>query len=192
MEERMAILKMVEDGRISAEEAGTLLAALDEQEEEIALEAEPRAESRLDPSAVRWASFWIYPMIAGGIILLLGAMVIALVYSTGAARGWLLCGWLPMLLGFAVVILAWWSQRATWLHLRISEEGQRKIAFSFPLPLGLAAWVLRIAQPFVPQLAESGVDDLIIALRDSASRGEPLFIDVEDDEEGERVELYIG
>jgi hypothetical protein len=36
------------------------------------------------------------------------------------------------------------------------------------------------------------VDDLILALRESSSRGEPLFIDVQDDQDGERVELYIG
>jgi hypothetical protein len=192
MEEQLEILKMVEDGRISAGEASSLLAALDGPGEEVVLEAVPPAEPRLDPAAARWANFWIYPTMVGGIILILGAVVFGLIYSSRAARGWLLCGWLPMLLGLAVVLLAWWSQRATWLHLRISEEGRRKIALSFPLPLTLAAWVLRIAQPFVPQLEDSGVDDLIIALRDSASQGEPLFIDVEDDEQGERVELYIG
>jgi hypothetical protein len=36
------------------------------------------------------------------------------------------------------------------------------------------------------------LDDLILALRDSSSRGEPFIIDVQDDEDGERVELYIG
>jgi hypothetical protein len=78
------------------------------------------------------------------------------------------------------------------MHLRISEQGRRKMAFSFPVPLGLAAWAIRIAQPFVPQLRDTGVDEVILAVRDSASRGEPLFIDVQDDEDGERVELYIG
>jgi hypothetical protein len=76
--------------------------------------------------------------------------------------------------------------------LRISEEGKRKVAFSFPLPLSLTALAVRMAQPFVPQLRDTGVDDLIIALRESSSRGEPLFIDVQDDQDGERVELYIG
>ena len=103
-----------------------------------------------------------------------------------------MCGWLPLLLGLTVVLLALWSRRAAWLHLRISEDGKRKMGFSFPLPLTLTAWVVRIAQPFVPQLQETGVDDVIIALRDSATHGEPLFIDVEDEEDGERVEIYIG
>jgi hypothetical protein len=78
------------------------------------------------------------------------------------------------------------------MHLRISEGGQRKMAFSFPLPLGLAVWAVRFAQPFVPQLRRSGVDDLILALGQSTGRGEPISIDVQDDERGERVEVYFG
>jgi hypothetical protein len=78
------------------------------------------------------------------------------------------------------------------LHVRVSEGDSRKVAFSFPVPLALAAWGIRVAQPFVPQLRETGVDDLIVALRDSTSEGEPFFIDVQDDEEGERVQVYIG
>jgi hypothetical protein len=131
-------------------------------------------------------------MMAGAGVLILGAFLLAWLYASEAAKGWLVCGWLPVLLGVAVVLLALWTRRTTWMHLRISEEGKRKLAFSFPLPLGLAAWAVRIAQPFVPQLQQTGVDDLILALRASASRGEPIAIDVQDDERGERVEVYIG
>jgi hypothetical protein len=49
-----------------------------------------------------------------------------------------------------------------------------------------------MVQPFVPQLKDTGVDDLIIALRDSTSHDEPFFVDVQDDEDGERVQVYLG
>jgi hypothetical protein len=207
-EEKLQILKMVEAGQIDADEAAMLLAALKEAGAEPAegapspeLEPEglpPMASSAAEATFAqearenRWARFWIYPMMAGGAVLILGLLVIGLVYTTDAARGWLVCGWLPLLLGLTVVLLALWSRRAAWLHLRISEGGRRKMGFSFPLPLTLTAWVVRIAQPFVPQLRETAVDDVIMALRDSAAHGEPLFIDVEDEEDGERVEIYIG
>ena len=198
--ERLEILKMVEAGQIDAQEAAMLLSALDEAEaqdlpnapaESLAQTATPAPES-FQNRENRWARFWVYPMMAGGIALVLGSLAIGMIYATGAALGWLVCGWLPMLLGLLVVFLALWSRQATWMHLRISEGGQRKMAFSFPLPLTLAAWAVRIAEPFVPQLRETAVDDLIVALRESASRGEPFSIDVQDDQEGERVELYIG
>ncbi len=193
-EERLRVLKMVEAGQIGAEEAATLLAALEPEEPAIREEVPSSSGERSASPEQRWARFWIYPLMAGGVVLILGALVMGLVYATDAARGWLVCGWLPMLLGLGVMLAAWWTRRATWLHLRITpgESGRRKIAFSFPLPLTLVAWGLRIAQPFVPQLKETGVDEVIIALRDSSSRDEPLFIDVQDGEDGERVQVYIG
>ncbi len=195
--ERLEILKMVETGQIEAQEAAMLLSALGESkpvedEGEAQSETLPLDWEAPEPMDTRWTRFWVYPLMAGGAILLLGALVVALVSLTGGAWGWLLCGWPLLLLGLLVFVLALWSRSATWMHLRISERGKRKMAFSFPVPLGLAAWAIRIAQPFVPQLRDTGVDEVILAVRDSASRGEPLFIDVQDDEDGERVELYLG
>lgn len=196
-DERLEILKMVELGQIDAQEAATLLSALSEAQTpddavEPPVEVLPPEREPPEPMETRWARFWIYPMMAGGAILLLGALVVGLVSLSGGAWGWLLCGWPLLLTGLLILVLALWSRRATWMHLRITEEGRRKMAFSFPVPLGLAAWVVRLAQPFVPQLQETGIDEVILAVRDSAARGEPLFIDVQDDKDGERVELYIG
>ncbi|MFN2291038.1 MAG: SHOCT-like domain-containing protein [Anaerolineae bacterium] len=189
-EERLRILEMVGAGDITPEQAAELLAALDTPAE--AASASPPSLPPAELRESRWARFWVYPLMAGGTVLILGALIMALVYSTDAARGWRVCGWLPMILGLGVMLIAWWTRSATWLHLRVREEDGQKVAFSFPLPLTLAAWVLRLAQPFVPQLKDTGVDDLIIALRQGKSRNEPLFINVEDDEKGESVEIYIG
>lgn len=185
-EERLKILKMVETGEIDAEQAAILLVNLETPEPSV---PEPQ---RFEQPRAAWARFWIYPLMAGGAILLVGALIMGLVYATGAARGWQLCGWPLLFLGLIVILLALWSRSARWLHIRISEGGDQTMTFGFPLPLTLAAWVLKIAQPFVPQLRETGVDDLLIALRDGATGDEPFFIDVQDDEKGERVQLYLG
>ena len=195
-DERLVILKMLETGRIDADGAATLLAALDtgpEQVPELVSEQPEAPGPEPGGPPTNWARFWIYPMLGGMVALILGALVTAIVSTSGGAAGWILCcGWLPMFAGLTVVILAVWTRQAKWLHLRITEEGSRKIAFSFPLPLPLAAWALRIAQPFVPELADTGVDELILAMRDSATGDEPIIIDVQDNEEGERVQLQLG
>ena len=182
---------MLENGQISTDEAAALLASMAGGTEAPAEDSPGAAEHTPRPGDT-WARFWIYPFLAGVALLSLGLMVMVPIYASDAARGWLVCGWLPLLAGTAVVLLAWWARRATWLHIRVQEAGKTKVALSLPLPLTLAAWVLRVAQPFVPQLGETGVDDLIIALRDSSASDTPLSIDVQDDEAGERVQLYFG
>ncbi|MBN1661317.1 MAG: hypothetical protein JXA93_23185 [Anaerolineae bacterium] len=205
-EERKQILEMLGRGQISVEDAERLLRSLDQTVEEPGLEggAEVDRERRLlsagEPQAAvppgeapeSWRRFWIWPFLAGGAVLLIGALILGLVYVASAAAGWRLCGWLPMIVGLVVMVLAWWSRTATWLHLRISERGSRAMAISLPLPLTLSAWVLRLIRPYVPQLRDTGVDELILALRDSKVSDEPLFIDVQDKEEGERVQIYLG
>jgi len=196
-DERLKILKMLQTGQIGAEQAALLLSALKEAETPAPAEAPapevlpptPRAPERRQE---RWAKFWIYPLLAGGAVLIVGSVIMGLTYATGAATGWrVCCGWLPLLFGSMVILLAWWSRRAKWLHLRVKQPRGRTIAFSLPLPLTLAACLLRIAQPFVPQLKDAGVDHLIIALRDHP-HGEPLSLDVEDGEDGEHVQISIG
>jgi len=191
-EERMEILRMVEAGQVQAEEAAALLAALDtpkpESEPKVRL---PKSEPPPSPRET-WARYWIYPMAAGGAALFLGLLILGPIYSAGDGLGWLLCGWPLMLLGLAVVLLVWWSRRATWMHVKITEKDGTGFTISFPLPLTLAAWVLKFAQPFVPQLRDTGVDEVVFALRDGITSGEPITIDVEDDTDGERVQIYIG
>lgn len=212
-EERKRILELLGRGQISVDDAERLLRALAQPQEEAVPEgaaaagtqtvapavAEPAA--RATPETVQsapgeppasWRRYWIWPLLAGGTVLLIGALIMGLVYATGAAPGWRVCGWLPMIMGLSAMVLAWWSRTATWLHLRISEPGSRRLAISLPLPLTLAAWALRLARPYVPQLKDTAVDELILTLRDSGGAGQPLYIDVADEEEGEHVQIYIG
>lgn len=191
-QERTQILKMLEAGQIDAEEAATLLSELDSQAPVAQIKAQPAPLVQTEGQAIAWEKFWIYPLIAGAAVLGVGLLCGGLAFAAESAWAWLFFGMLPMFLGFTIILLAVWSRRARWLHLRINENGRRKMALSLPLPLTLTAWALKIAQPFAPQLKETGVDDLLIALRDGASREEPFYIDVEDGQDGEHVELYIG
>lgn len=132
-EERLQILKMVAAGQIGAEEAARLLEAIEPEELQADEEVSP-PDGEPARSDDRWANYWLYPLMGGAGVLILGALVVDLVYTVDAARGWLVCGWLPMVLGTMVIVLAWWSRRARWLHLRIHEPGKRRLAVSLPLP----------------------------------------------------------
>ena len=190
--ERRKILDMLGAGQIDAQEAADLLVALGTTRAKTPEEAPALAAVQAEPPGRSWARFWIFPAIAGAMILVLGMLFTFLIYATSAGLGWLFCGWPLALLGLGVLLLALWSRQATWMHIRVSEGEGQNFRLGFPVPLTLAAWVLRIIQPFVPQLKDTGVDDMLIALRDSASSDEPLFIDVQDDTDGERVQITLG
>jgi hypothetical protein len=62
------------------------------------------------------------------------------------------------------------------------------------LPLTLAAWIIRLARRYVPQLRDTAIDEMILALRETSDIDEdnPIYIDVQDDKDGEQVLIYFG
>jgi len=186
MTERMRILEEVEVGRISVEEGVRRLRALS------AGNGSPVTPS---PPAVRPAlvrALWQVVLWTGIVLAAGGGLVVAAVYAWGIALGWLICGGPLLLLGLATVALGWWLRRARWFALRVRERGGRGIAFALPLPLTPIAWLLRIVGPFVPQLRDTGVDEVIMALREELRAGRPLVVEVDEGEGGEQVQVYFG
>ncbi|HUW13711.1 MAG TPA: hypothetical protein VM537_28570 [Anaerolineae bacterium] len=195
------ILHMIQDGAISAEEAERLLAAMDIDEspddpsqEEAEAEQPPSAaaETKRRGAPGWWRRVWPYVMGAG--LTLAG---VAVVFTVPIARGdsspgWLACTLPLMIFGILLAALTWWSRTAPWVHVRVREENQR-VNISLPLPLGLAAWGVRVARPWVPQLRETAVDEVLLSLADMDFEGqEMLVVEVDDDETGEKVEVRIG
>jgi hypothetical protein len=189
--ERMSILNMVESGQISTEEALQLLEALNQPEATGETRSDEWETSPTDaPQSGDW---WIYPTAAGAVVMAVGAPLLAL-GITGRAPILLalFCGWTPFLIGLATLTIGVWSRGARWLYLRIENvaASRRTIAFGFPLPLTLSAWIMRIIRPLVPQISDVPVEEMILALRDTD--GEPIYIDVQDDDDDEHVRIFIG
>jgi len=137
------------------------------------------------------AHFWLYPLWAGVGTVVLGAILLYAVYGARAGWGWAVCGWPLFALGVLVTMAAWWLRTARWVHVRV--RGKEKVTISLPIPIQLTAWAVKIARPFVPQFKETGVDEVILGLGDALKEGnQPLYVDVNDDESGEHVQVYIG
>jgi hypothetical protein len=195
-EERLHILKMLQAGQISSEQALQLLDALEEEDALGPVEQEGQILPPVSaPSAP--SEGWLYPTVAGAVIMAIGAPLMALGLTGRAAAFWaLFCGWFPFLTGLIVLSLGFWSRNARWFHLRIqnSRGAKSSVAISLPLPLTFAAWVLRLLRPYLPQLRETGVDEAILALQEAARSGDktPVYIEVEDQGGGERVLIWFG
>lgn len=193
-EERAKILQMVADGKINADEASRLLAALgDSTPEDDATASEP-AEPIEAANLPRFGSLWVIPMYAGLALFVCGALAIFPLAAEGGS--WLLvaCGWPIFLAGLLTMIAAWLSRGSRWVHIRVTniDSPVRNIKLSFPLPLRLTAWALGIGARFAPGLKHTGVDEVILALNEGIQGDQPLYVDVQQGEGGERVQVYIG
>lgn len=210
--EREQVLKMIEDGKISPEDGLKLMQALDQDMPEDANPApqvaaasgseEPRSEPsgmETDPkidsikSTVR--RFWQIPLWIGiGIIILSAAGMYGLIQA-GNLNFWFYCLVAPLLLGVLSIAAAVGSRTARWIFVDVQQKpGERpqRIFLGFPLPLKLAAWFLRTFGHKIDDLKNTNVDEVIQVIEAGFSGDEPLIVNVDEGEDGERVKVYIG
>lgn len=189
MDERLRILELIEAGEIGAEEGARRLEVLAETAEASG-GADIPATPAVRPALVR--VLWQIVFWSGVGLVIAGGLLVTAVYTWEVATGWLICGGLLLALGVLGLLLGWWLQRAHWFSLRVRQADGPNISFAFPLPLGLVAWGLRIVRPFVPQLEEAGVDELILAMQEELRDGHSFAVEVDEGEDGEQVQVYFG
>jgi hypothetical protein len=197
---RQQVLQMLQDGKLTAEEAQELLRALEPtatEETQEAIEGEIVAPVE-PPDMDRFRRFWQYPFFISLAVLIGVGLGLRSMYqaSEGAITFWFVCVLILFILTFILTALAFMSRSAPWIHVRVKEKGGHKIAISLPLPMGLAQWGIHIARNFVPD-AEQGNLDMAAEFIRSARHNlkgpdtEPLMINV-DDEDGDQVQVFIG
>lgn len=211
-EERRQILQMVEAGRISAEEALTLIKELEQDSAEAEPEAyetesgagaetdsgfsSPSSAPELEHTAAKARSLWQIPLWIGVGFTVLSALGMYSVMQNAGTNFWFYCLMMPLFFGVMVIAFAGWSRTAHWLFVNVdrsrSENGPRRIFIGFPLPLGLASWFLRLFGNRIEGLKNNDVDGMVQAISMVQTVHEPLIVNVDDSEDGERVQVYIG
>lgn len=203
-DEERQILKMVEDGKISAEEAMTLIKALVESPAEDEIEVvETEAYSGAERSAIpdfeevkaRARKFAMLPLWIGVGFTVLGAYWMYVLVSNANYGFWFFCAWFPLLLGLLVLALSAGGMNSRWLYLNVNQrpgEWPGHFTMGFPIPLGMIAWVLRNFGHFIPGMGRTNVDEILMALSTMDELDEPLIVDVDEGDHGEQVQVYIG
>jgi hypothetical protein len=210
-DEQKQILKMVENGKISADEAMKLIKALDlapvEEEIEV-IEAEATSGSgyeavggsegsaapEFEEIKARARRFAMIPLGVGVAITVLASYWLFVLVQNANYGFWFVCAWFPLLLGILLVALSSGGMNARWLYVNVDQEpGERPqhITLGFPIPLGLLGWLLRTFGHFVPEMDRQRVDDILRLLATADAHG-PLIVNVDEGDRGERVQVYIG
>ena len=203
-DEQKQILKMVEDGKISAEEAMTLIKALEQESAEDEIEViEPEASAGGGRSAgpefeevkARAKKFAMVPLWIGiGVTVLAAYWMFALVQASNYGF-WFICAWFPLLLGLLLIALSAGGMNSRWLYVNVDQkEGERPqhITLGFPIPLGLVGWFLRTFGHFIRGMDRANVDAIMNAISLADNLDEPLIVNVDEGDDGERVQVYIG
>ena len=185
---RLDLLQQIDEGSLTAEDALHLLDSGRSTEED---EAQPQssvdehAESARERlrSRARWG-------------------LLALSVGLSAVGGWLasLGGWWwagaapVLLLGVPLLVLVVVSWQSVWLFVNIhtAEEWPKRITICFPVPLRLAGWVIRSFRGWMPGLSSTAVDELLVELEENIHTSQPVAIDIDETESGERVQVYLG
>ena len=207
-EERKKILQMVADGKISAEQAASLMKALEADEEPAPIEViEPEPTSgfvaneassapEFERVKARARQFAMIPLWVGVVIAVLSAWGIYGIQQNAGMNFWFYCLLFPLFLGVLLIVIGAGGQSSRWLYVNVDRlqaaDGPKNITLGFPLPLGLTAWFLRTFGHNIRGMQNTNVDDIIQILDTTKKSGEPFIVNVHDDEDGENVQVYIG
>ena len=203
-EEKKKILQMVEGSKISAEEAMNLIKALEETpteneveiiETEAGFDGEGSAGLEFEEVKARAQKFAMVPLGIGIAFTVLGAYWMYALVQNANYGFWFFCAWFPLLVGILLLALTSGGVNARWLYVNVDQqkgEWPQHITLGFPVPLGVISWFLRTFGHFVRGMNKTNLDGILLAFSAVDDLDEPLIVNVDEGDNGERVQVYIG
>jgi hypothetical protein len=221
-QEREQVLKMIENGTISPEDGLKLMQTLDQspaEDEVLAVQAGTSSGSAPDQDVKETANkeqgekssfdkdpridkvkstvrrLWQIPLWIGVLITILSAWGMFSLVQAAKLNFWFYCLSAPLLLGVLVIVAAIGSRKARWIFVDVHQKpGQKpaRIFLGFPLPLKLAAWGFRTFGHNIPEMDKAKVAGVVQMIETGFTSEEPLVVNVDEGDDGERVQVYIG
>lgn len=78
--------------------------------------------------------------------------------------------------------------RGRWFRVRVTDMRTGKNKVNVNIPMGLVNVGMRMGARFAPEVSGVDVGEIVQAVKDGAYG---KIVDIEDNEEGERVEIYV-
>jgi len=211
-EERKKILQMVEEGKISAEEAASLMSALasdDVEEAEESVDAEVEViESGADfsyerPEALEFEEikararrFSLIPLWIGVFITVISAWAIYAIQQSAGTNFWFYCMIFPLMVGILLLALGGGGRSSRWIYVDVDRrdakpgDGPKHITLGFPIPFGFVAWFFDNFGHSIKGMDKSKVEGIVQMMHATKDSNEPLMVNVDDDDA--HVQVYIG
>jgi hypothetical protein len=200
-EQKLEILRKVENGTLSIEEGSDLIAILEKTGKK---QAEPEILDPIPPmepiekheASGCWKAAWSMILVGGAILAALSAYWVYLGYkSHGLSWGFWL-SWIPMVIGVILMIFGWALMESPWMHVRVRSKNQYKpgtYIFSVPVPFNIARWVMERFGQYIPEkVKKEEIMDVLDQAEASIKNGEPFKVQVDDDKDGSKVDIFIN
>lgn len=85
--------------------------------------------------------------------------------------------------------MKWESEEGpNWLHIRIDDHHSGRSKVQVNIPLSLLKFGAKVGRELVPELSKADWQ----LLRSSLQSGEGVLVDIENERQGERVQVYLG
>ncbi len=101
-----------------------------------------------------------------------------------------------MLIGIGLMIFGWALMDSPWMHVKVHSEksGNKGIfIFSMPVPFNIARWVMQNFGQYMPDEVKSHeILDVLDQAESSIKRGEPFQVQVDDENDGTKVDIVIN
>jgi hypothetical protein len=204
--ERAQILKMIDDGKITAEEGLKLMQALAQDEEAEAeipqLETESGGEAEWQPAPPdpvverlkrRVRSFYVIPLFGGTLLTIFAAWLMYQSINNGSMGVAFYCLLFPIfLVGILLLTLGASSQKSSWLYVDIQQKpGEKPGRIMLGFPLDLARWLMNTFKGNIPYHEREKADMVLQVMNETTSK-EPIVVQVDEGEDGNKVNVYIG
>ncbi len=78
--------------------------------------------------------------------------------------------------------------QARWMRIRVTDLSTGRAKVNVNLPMGLVSLGVKMGARFAPEMEDIDLDEVIQAIKDGA---QGKIVEVEDEEDNERVQIYI-
>jgi hypothetical protein len=136
------------------------------------------------------------PVWVGVMITILSAWGMFSIQQNAGYNFWFFSMSMPLIFGILLISLGTGRGTSRWLYVNVdrtrAQDWPKNITIALPLPLGLVSWFLRNFGSHIEGLKNTTIDEVIQAIAMTKSIKEPLIVNVEESESGERVQVFIG
>jgi hypothetical protein len=80
------------------------------------------------------------------------------------------------------------SGQARWMRIRVTDLKTGRAKVNVNLPMGLVSFGVRMGARFAPEMEDMDLDEILRAIKEGA---QGKIVEVEDEEDDERVQIYI-